>query len=325
MFTAADKSPATRVASGKVLNVLAGRLEGLLGGAADLAPSTETHLKEFDDFGLGDWGGRNIHFGVREHAMGGIVNGMAMHGGLRPFGATFLVFSDYMRGAIRIGAVMGAHSTWVFTHDSIGLGEDGPTHQPIEHLASLRAMPGIRVIRPADANETVGAWKLAIELPGPTALILSRQGLPVIDDAELARTSVAMGAYALVDTPGTPDVILIGTGSEVSIAIDAAAKLAEEGINARVVSMPSWEVFDAQSPAYRERVLPSAVRARVAVEAASPLGWTKYTGDAGGFVGIDHFGASAPGTELYAHFNITADAVVAAAHASLERVAAGRP
>jgi transketolase len=323
-FSAADGAPASRVASGKVMNVLASRLENFIGGSADLAPSTETNLKGLGSLDFGDWAGRNMHFGVREHAMGAIVNGMAMHGGLLPFGATFLVFSDYMRGAIRIGAVMGAHAVWVFTHDSIGLGEDGPTHQPIEHLASLRAMPGIRVIRPADANETVAAWKLAIELPGPTALVLSRQGLPVIEDAGRARAGAAMGAYVLVDSPGEPDVILLGTGSEVSIAVDAAAKLAAEGINARVVSMPSWEVFEEQAPAYRETVLSPRVRARVAVEAASPLGWHKYIGDAGAFVGIDHFGGSAPGTDLYKHFNITADAVIEATHGVLDRLAQER-
>lgn len=324
-FTAADGAPATRVASGKAMNALAASLENLVGGSADLAPSTETNLKGLGALGIeGDWSGRNMHFGVREHAMGGIVNGMAMHGGLIPFGATFLVFSDYMRGAIRIGSIMGAHTAWVFTHDSIGLGEDGPTHQPIEHLASLRAMPGMRVIRPADANETVAAWKLAIELPGPTALVLSRQGLPILADAALTRAGAAQGAYVLIDAPGEPDAIIIATGSEVSIAVDAAARLAADGVNARVVSMPSWEVFESQPPAYRDAVLPPGIRARIAIEAASPFGWHKYIGDAGAFVGIDHWGASAPAADLYTHFNITAGAVVDAARGVIARLREGR-
>jgi transketolase len=319
-FASADGAVSTRVASGRTLNALAPHIDTLIGGSADLATSNETTLKGYANLGIEGWSGRNINFGVREHAMCGILNGMAVHGGVWAYGGTFLTFSDYMRGAIRLAALMQSHTLLVFTHDSIGLGEDGPTHQPIEQLAALRAMPGLRVIRPADANESAAAWKLALELSGPSALVFCRQNVPVFDEVDRIRAGVPQGAYVLVDAPGTPDVLLMGTGSEVSLAVEAAARLAEEGIQARVVSMPSWEVFDAQPPAYRESVLPPSVRARVAVEAGSPMGWERYTGSLGGFVGIDHFGASAPGPVVYEKFGITTEAVVEQARQSLQRV-----
>ena len=311
---------ATRVASGKTLNALAPALESLMGGSADLASSNNTHLDGSGDFLPEQQHGRNMHFGVREHAMGSIANGMAIHGGLLPYCATFLVFSDYMRPSLRLAAIMQAKTVFVFTHDSIGLGEDGPTHQPIEHLASLRAMPGLSLFRPADANETAAAWLAALKHAGPTVIVLSRQNLPVMDDVENIRAGVGRGGYVLADAPGgQPAVILIGTGSEVAIALKARDQLAGEGIEARVVSLPSWDVFEAQPREYRESVLPSAVRARVAVEAASPFGWPKYTGDAGEIVALDHFGASAPYQVLYEKFGITAENVVAAAKRSMAR------
>ena len=311
---------ATRVASGKTLNALAPALESLMGGSADLASSNNTHLDGSGDFLPEQQHGRNMHFGVREHAMGSIANGMAIHGGFLPYCATFLVFSDYMRPSLRLAAIMQAKTVFVFTHDSIGLGEDGPTHQPIEHLASLRAMPGLSLFRPADANETAAAWLAALKHAGPTVIVLSRQNLPVMDDVENIRAGVGRGGYVLADAPGgQPAVILIGTGSEVAIALKARDQLAGEGIEARVVSLPSWDVFEAQPREYRESVLPPAVRARVAVEAASPFGWPKYTGDAGEIVALDHFGASAPYQVLYEKFGITAENVVAAAKRSMAR------
>jgi transketolase len=307
------------VASGKVLNALASQIDAIIGGSADLAPSTNTYMNGLGEF-ADDPPGRNIRFGVREHAMGQIVNGLALHGGFIPFGATFLVFSDYMRPSIRLAAIQQTQSIFVFTHDSIGVGEDGPTHQPVEHLASLRAIPGLSVIRPADANETAAAWKLAIERCGPTALILSRQNLPIIEDVAKVAAGVPRGAYVLADAArGVPDVILISTGSEVPIVLEAKALLANEGIEARVVSMPSWDAFEDQDEAYRNSVLPRAVRARVAVEAASPLGWHKYTGDLGEVVALNRFGASAPGPRLYAEFGFTAANVAEHARRSIAR------
>ncbi len=318
-FTEADGQPATRVASGKVLNALASQIDAIIGGSADLAPSTNTYMNGLGEF-ADDPPGRNIRFGVREHAMGQIVNGLALHGGFIPFGATFLVFSDYMRPSIRLAAIQQTQSIFVFTHDSIGVGEDGPTHQPVEHLASLRAIPGLSVIRPADANETAAAWKLAIERCGPTALILSRQNLPIIEDVAKVATGVPRGAYVLADAArAVPDVVLISTGSEVPIALEAKALLANEGTEARVVSMPSWDAFEDQDEAYRNSVLPRAVRARVAVEAASPLGWHKYTGDLGEVVALNRFGASAPGPRLYAEFGFTAANVAEHARRSIAR------
>ena len=318
-FSAADGAMATRVASGKVLNAIAATLPELVGGSADLAPSNNTHLNGFGDLGAGEVDGRNIHFGVREHAMGNIVNGMAMHGGLIPYSGTFLVFSDYMRPAIRLAAIMKAHSIFVFTHDSIGVGEDGPTHQPIEHLASLRAMPGLCVIRPADANETAAAWKLAIEGAGPTAIMLTRQNLPTMDGGTAIESGTRRGGYILADVEGTPDVVLLATGSEVEVALTARELLAAEGIAARVVSMPCWEIFDAQPEDYRLEVIPPAVRARVSVEAGVSQGWHRYTGDFGEQVSIDHFGASAPAPVLFEKFGFTPRNVVAKAKESIRR------
>ena len=320
---AAGESMATRAASGKTLNALAPVIPTLMGGSADLAPSNNTLLAGLGDFEPGSYGGRNLHFGVREHAMGGILSGLAAHGGLFPYGGTFLIFSDYMRPAIRLAALSHFPAIYVYTHDSIGLGEDGPTHQPIEHLASLRAMPGMMVIRPSDANETVMAWRVALERrDGPTALVLTRQNLAVLDLTVFAPAdSLARGGYVLKDASGgQPDVILLATGSEVEIALAAADTLAGERIAARVVAMPSWELFERQDAAYRESVLPKAITARVSIEAASTFGWDRYVGAAGASVGLDHFGASAAAKVLYKEFGITAENLAAAARRVLGRV-----
>jgi transketolase len=310
---------ATRVASGKVLNAIVPVLPTLVGGSADLAPSTDTYLKGYGDFDFDQWCGHNMHFGVREHAMGAIVNGMALHGGVIPYGATFLVFSDYMRPSLRLASLMKAHSIFIFTHDSIGLGEDGPTHQPIEHLASLRAMPNLTVLRPADANETAACWRLALERSGPTALVLSRQGLPVIDDVQRVRNGVARGAYVLAGEDVTPDVVLIATGSEVALALAARELLAERGLRARVVSMPGREIFEEQPQSYRDVVLPPAISTRVVIEMASSFGWRAYAGDRGEIIALDHFGASAPGKVLQEQFGFTPEHVAERAQALIER------
>lgn len=313
---AAGEGIATRSASGKVLAALAGALPTLMGGSADLAPSNNTYLAGLGDFHADNPGGRNLRFGVREHAMGSILNGMGLHGGVFPYGGTFFVFSDYMRPALRLAALSGVPVVYIFTHDSIGLGEDGPTHQPVEHLASLRAMPGLTVIRPSDATETVVAWQVALERRhGPTALVLTRQNVTVLDRGSLAPAEyLAKGGYVLRDVSlGVPEVILIGTGSEVGIALEAATVLTGHGVGARVVALPSWELFEEQPAAYREAVLPSAVSARVAVEAGSPFGWERYVGDKGVIVGIDRFGASAPAGVLYREFGVTVDNVVESA------------
>ncbi|MCY3881967.1 MAG: transketolase [Chloroflexi bacterium] len=326
-FSPDDGAMATRAASGKVLNALASIIPNLAGGSGDLAPSNNTLLSGYDDFAKGAWDGRNLRFGVREHAMGGIVNGMAVHGGLIPYGGTFLAFSDWMRGAIRLGAIMGCHSIYVFTHDSIGVGEDGPTHQPIEQLLALRAIPGLTVLRPADANETAAAWKVALERRGgPTLLALTRQGLPVVAEQERVREGVPRGAYILDESPdGSPDIVLIATGSEVSLAREAASMLAAEGIAARVVSMPSWELFADQPQSYRDEVLPPGVTARLAIEAGTSIGWERYVGDAGEVLGIDRFGASAPGKVMMERFGFTAEAVVERAAAMVARSRAAEP
>jgi len=303
---------ATRGASGTVLNAVAGELPELVGGSADLAPSNKTLIADGGDVRATSLGHRNLHFGIREHAMGAVLNGMALHGGLRPFGGTFLVFSDYMRPAIRLAALMEQPVIYVFTHDSVWVGEDGPTHQPVEHLLALRAIPNLVVLRPADANETAAAWMVALErTTGPTALLLSRQGLPVLKRArEIGTEGVARGAYVLSDAEsGTPAVVVIATGGEVTLAIDAAAELAGRGIEARVVSMPSWELFAEQPEDYRRRVLPPAVP-RLAVEAGVTLGWRDIVGDTGAVIGIDRFGASAPGAEVVEKFGLTVEAVV---------------
>jgi transketolase len=317
-FTPDDGPMATRVASGKVLNAIADFIPTLIGGSADLHPSNKTYLTKYADLEPGQFNGRNIHFGVREHAMAGILNGMALHGGLFPYGGTFLVFSDYMRPSIRLAAMMRLPIIYVFTHDSIGLGEDGPTHQPVEQLPSLRAIPNLTVIRPADANETVEAWRVALtQRDGPKALLLTRQKLPVLDRAKLAPAGgLARGAYVLSDVTN-PDVILIASGSEVEVALGAQTLLAEAGVAARVVSMASWELFEAQPQEYRDAVLPPAVQVRVAIEAAEGLGWCRYVGDRGAVVSIERFGASAPYKIIYEKFGLTPENVAARARACL--------
>jgi transketolase len=313
-----DKPLATRAASGKVMNALARRVPALVGGSGDLSPSTKTILTGYGDFEGGNACGRNLHFGVREHAMGAVVNGMALHGGLIPYGSTFLIFSDYMRPALRIAALMDVHSIFVFTHDSIGLGEDGPTHQPIEHLMSLRAMPRMTLIRPADANETAAAWRVAIARKGPVSLALTRQDLPVLDPARYPiRDGVQRGAYVLAEAAGlAADVVLIASGSEVQLALAAREKLAAARVWARVVSMPSWELFDEQSPGYRAEVLPRGVP-KLAIEAGATLGWCKYVGDTGAAIGVDRFGASAPGKVVMDKLGLNVDNVVTHAMALL--------
>lgn len=318
-FAPDPKGVAGRDSSGKVLNALAKNIPWLLGGSADLAPSTKTRLT-FDgagDFSADDYSGRNLHFGIREHAMGAILNGMSLCK-VRPYGSGFLIFSDYARPAIRLSALMELPTIHIFTHDSIGVGEDGPTHQPIEHLASLRAIPGLIVLRPGDANEVVEAWKVIMQLEHhPVALILSRQACPTLDRAKYAAaTGVAQGAYVLADAaPGTPDLILMASGSEVGLAVAAYEQLAAEGVKVRVVSIPSWELFEKQSEAYRESVLPAAVSARISIEQASTFGWERYVGRHGHAIGMTTFGASAPLQELQKKFGFTLEQVIAAAKA----------
>jgi transketolase len=320
-FPADAKGIATRESSGKVLNVLAQNIPWLIGGSADLATSNKTALK-FEgagDFEAGSYAGRNLHFGVREHGMGASVNGLVVSG-IRGFGATFFNFSDYMRASIRLSALMEIPSMFIFTHDSIGVGEDGPTHQPIEQLASLRAMPNLVVLRPADANEVVEAWKIIAKLQHqPVALVLTRQNLPTLDRTKYgAAAGTARGAYILADAPGgKPDVILMGTGSEVSLCVEAYEKLKSEGIAARVVSMPSWDIFEQQDAAYKESVLPSSVTARVSVEMAATFGWERYVGLKGKKIGMHRFGASAPLKDLLKYFGFTVEAVVAEAHKAI--------
>jgi transketolase len=308
-FAPEDGPLATRVAGGKIMAAIAPALPELVGGSADLHPSTKTYLAAYPAVQKGEYGGRNFHFGIREHAMGGILNGMALHGGLRPYGSTFLVFSDYMRPSIRLAALMRAPVIYVFTHDSIFVGEDGPTHQPVEHLASLRAIPGLTVIRPADACEAVAAWRFIVEhRDGPVALLLTRQKLPILEEANA--DGVARGGYVIADAEAQdPQVILMASGSEVAPALEAHRLLMEEGIAARVVSMPSWELFEAQPQAYRDQVLPPEVAARFAVEAGVPLGWDRYTGFQGEIVALNHFGASAPYKVLAEKWGLTAEAI----------------
>ncbi len=316
----AGSSVATRKASGSTLNALMPAFPLVLGGSADLTPSNNTKFNGAEDFKRTNRGGRYIRYGVREHAMGAIMNGISVSTLSRAYGGTFMVFSDYMRPAIRVAALSGYPTVFVFTHDSIGLGEDGPTHQPVEHLASLRAIPNLTVIRPADANETAYAWKYILEhRDGPTAILLSRQGLPVLDQSKYAAAcNLEKGAYVLLDAE-KPDVLLLASGSEVSVALAAAEKLAGEGVRARVVSMPSWEIFEKQSREYRDSVLPAAVTARVGVEAAVEFGWSKWLGPKGKFVGVSTFGKSAPAKVCFGYFGITADNVVKAARECLGR------
>ncbi|RMH19972.1 MAG: transketolase [Acidobacteria bacterium] len=307
-FAPADGPLATRAASGKVLNAIAPALPELIGGSADLAGSNKTMIAGAGDFQPGNYGGRNLYFGVREHAMGAVMNGMALSRMLRPYGGTFLIFSDYMRPAIRLAALMGLPVIYVLTHDSIFLGEDGPTHQPISQLLALRAIPNLTLFRPADANETAEAWRQALEnRDGPTALALSRQKLPVLEaTADLARDGVARGAYVIAGGDGEPQALLLASGSEVALALDAHAELARQGIRTRVVSMPCWRRFDAQEASYRESVLPAGVSKRLAIEAGVGLGWHKYVGDGGAILSQETFGVSAPGADVARHFGFTA-------------------
>ena len=318
-FPSGSTALATRTASGKVLNAVAPLLPTLMGGSADLGGSNQTVLKNREDFHRNP-SGRNFHFGVREHAMGAILNGMALHRGVQPYGGTFLVFSDYMRPSIRLAALSGLPVIYIFTHDSIGVGEDGPTHQPIEHLASLRAIPNLTVIRPADAAETAVAWQVALERrTGPVALILTRQKVPVLDRARLASASFTVqGAYILAEAENTPlRLILLATGSEVSLTLQARNLLEARGIGTRVLSMPSWELFAEQPKSYRDELLPSWIHARLAVEAASPFGWREFVGERGDVLGMDRFGASAPGAVLFEKFGFTAENVAARAETLL--------
>ena len=328
-WEAGAKPISTRKASGEVINAFAANVPNFIGGSADLNPSTNTQMKDQGDFGAPDavldpsaeqglsggawgFGGRNIHFGIREHAMGSAANGMAAHGGVIPFTATFLVFADYMRPPMRLAAISDLKVIFVFTHDSIAVGEDGPTHQPVEQLLSLRAIPKLVTIRPGDANETADAWRVAMMLDGPCVLVFSRQDLSVLDRSG-SEGSVAEGAYVLADAGGDPDVVLMGSGSEVDVAVRAGAILTERGLQVRVVSMPSWELFARQDPAYRERVLGPTGTPRVAVEAGTTIGWERFVGERGAIVGIDRYGASGPGAQVLEHFGFTAEHVAATA------------
>ena len=318
-FSVADGPIATRAAFGKVLNAVAEKLPTLIGGSADLAPSNKTYMNAFHEFQKDAYDGRNIRFGVREHAMGGIISGMFLHNGLRPYGGTFLVFADYMRPAIRVASLMNLPIIYVFTHDSIAVGEDGPTHQPVEQLASLRAIPGLTVIRPADASETAQAWRHAVKnTRGPVALILSRQKLPVLNQDHM-ENGLTDGAYILADCEGKPDIILIATGSEVHIALEAQKRLALENIAARVVSMPSWELYEQIPQEYKDRVLLPDVTVRIAIEAGSPMGWEHYVGNSGAIIGIKDFGASAPGGTVMKQFGFTPENIVQKAMDLLKR------
>jgi len=326
-FEPAEKGPATRKASETVLQSLAEKIPGLIGGSADLNPSTTTWMKGMGDFqhpgnrpaeiqgavgSAWDFSGRNIHYGVREHAMGAITNGLALHGGLLPYASTFLIFSDYMRPAIRLSALMKTRVIFIFTHDSIGVGEDGPTHQPVEQILTLRAIPGLTILRPADANETVAAWRAALRQNGPAVLIFTRQNLPVLDPKIYpVEEGVPRGAYILAETDGgLPDVILAASGSEVHLALGAMEALSERGLKTRVVSMPSWEIFSVQPEEYRDRVFPPEVKARLAIEAGSSIGWREWVGERGAIIGVDRFGTSAPGPEVMAKYGFTVENVV---------------
>ena len=337
VFPADPKGMKTRVASGKVMNAIAPRLPSLMGGSADLDPSTYTALNGAGDFESSDrasgdtqgsagggwsYAGSNLHFGIREHGMGSILNGMAVYGGIIPYGATFLIFSDYMRPPIRLAAMMEQQVIYVFTHDSIGLGEDGTTHQPVEQLANLRAVPHLIVIRPCDANETAYSWRVAIETRDrPVALILTRQDVPTLDRGRYgAAAGLKRGAYILAEAAnGRPEIILIATGSEVSLIVEAQRELEKQNIQTRLVSMPSWELFDAQAEEYRCSVFPPLIRARLAVEAGATQGWRRYVGDLGDVIGLDHFGASAPGPVLMREYGFTVENVCKRALALIEK------
>jgi transketolase len=321
LFKAQEKPIATREASGRVMNVIAGTVRSLMGGSADLAPSNKTTLKDYGDYGFEGHSGRNLHFGIREHAMGSIANGMALHGGVIPYTATFMAFYDYMRPPIRLAALMGIRVIFIFTHDSIGLGQDGPTHQPVEQLLGLRGVPNLVTIRPADANETMEAWKVAMEQrQAPTALVLTRQNLPLFDRSALAPANgLRRGGYILWQAGNNPQIILIGTGSEVHTALQAGRLLKDKGVIARVISLPSWELFDAQPEEYRNEVLPPSIKARISIEAATTLGWEHYVGLDGIAMGLSHFGASAPSEILYEKFGLTVQNMVEKALELLRR------
>lgn len=325
-FLPAGGPVATRDASQAAIDALATRIPALAGGAADLSPSTKTVIANAPDFSETDRAGRNFHFGVREHGMVGVLNGMSLHGGMIPYGATFLTFSDYARGSIRLAALQNTHIVLVFTHDSIGMGEDGPTHQPIEQVVSLRAIPHLTVFRPADANETISAWRLAVAHPGPTALVLTRQKIPVLDPAQFPiGEGVPRGGYVLSESAGgPPQVVLIATGSEVAVALDAQKSLAGRGVRARVVSLPCWSLFDAQPEPYRRSVLPAGVP-KVSIEAGATLGWSRYVGIEGASIGVDRFGASAPGPIVLRELGITSDHMVEVAQGLIGSSPEGHP
>ena len=320
VFKPTEKGVATRKASGKMLNAIAAKLPMLIGGSADLAPSTDTNLNDFESFDSENHSGRNFHFGIREHAMGAVLNGMALTKGIIPYGATFLIFSDYMRPPIRLAAIMKIRSIFIYTHDSIGLGEDGTTHQPVEQLIGLRSVPNLTVIRPADANETVQAWRVTLEHSGgPVALVLTRQELPEIDQDKYAKASeLEKGAYILSDSENEPQLILMGSGSEVHLLLEAQEKLKAESIQARVVSFPCWELFDAQNDEYKQKVFPKNIRKRLAVEAGSPIGWCKYVTDEGDVIGVTKFGESAPGPQVMKEYGFSVENVIAKAKALLK-------
>ncbi|HXJ98074.1 MAG TPA: transketolase [Gelidibacter sp.] len=317
----ANTKLATRKASGKTLNAIAKYFPQLIGGSADLAPSTDTNLDAYKSFSSTHYEGRNFHFGIREHAMGAVINGMALSKYLIPYGATFLIFSDYMRPPLRLAAIMNIRPIMVYTHDTIGLGEDGTTHQPVEQLIGLRSVPNLTVIRPADANETAQAWRVAIEhTNGPVAIVLTRQGIPVIDQKKYAKAkNLEKGAYILSDCEGHPDILLMATGSEVHLILEAQEVLKTDHINARVISMPSWELFDKQSAAYHEKVLPKNIKKRLAVEAGSSIGWINYVTDSGAIIGIDKFGESAPGEEIMNEYGFSVENIVQKAKALLSK------
>lgn len=323
VFSADEKGMATRAASGQVLNAIAANIPEIIGGSADLTPSTKTWINGSPDFQKNTYQGRNFHFGVREHAMGSIVNGMSVHGGIIPFGATFLVFSDYMRPAVRLSALSHYPSIWVYTHDSIGLGEDGPTHQPVEHLASLRAIPNLVVIRPCDANEVTEAWKIAVEMQDrPVALIFTRQSVPTLNrEIYSSADGLSRGAYVLADIGDhEPDLILMASGSEVELIIKAGESLSADGINIRLVSFPSWELFSSQPDDYRESVLPDRVRARLAVEAGVSQGWQRWVGEMGDVISVERFGASAPYKDIFKHYGFTVSNIIERARNELENI-----
>jgi transketolase len=316
IYKVSDGPVATRTTGGKVMNIIAEKIPTLMSGSADLNESTFTKLEQWDDFEPsplkgGTYHGRTINFGVREHGMGAIVNGMAAHGGVYPSGSTFFTFSDYMRASVRLSAIMNVHSKFVWTHDSVALGEDGPTHQPVEHLMSLRAMPNFTIIRPADANETVEAWRCIMKMEGPAGLALTRQKIPVIDQDKYAKASgLAKGAYIISDAMSRPEIILIASGSEVHLALGAQVKLEESGIMTRVVSMPCWEFFEAQPESYRECILPSDVPCRLSIELGASLGWERWVGPLGAALSIDHFGVSSPYEKILEQFGFTVEYIV---------------